>query len=179
MIARNAADEPTEATPPMRPRPGHCIVTPEPGFAQEHYTHLAIPEKSRSLGYLFARVVAVGAGVTPEVQPGALVLVDGQSAALTVGEGGGRFLLVRCANARPAPRREEELAQRMVRMRALQKTFPQQVRPPHVAAELDDHGRAIDEIRTARRRWGRSRLFKPTLDPGLGEGIIAVVGSAA
>jgi hypothetical protein len=153
----------------------HCIVRPLDGLAQDHWTFLEIPEKSRSLGYFFAEVVAVGAGVTDEVRPGCRVIVDRNSAALTLGEGADRLLVVRCTNARPAPRREDELAYRMVRLKALQKLFPKGVRPPQVVAELDDHGQAIEEIRRLRRRWGRSRLFNPTLDPGLGEGIVAVV----
>lgn len=160
-------------------REGHAIVRPISGLAQEHWTHLVIPDKSRSLGYFFGEVLVVGRGVDPAVQPGRWVLVDRNSAALTVGDGPDRLIVVRCGNARPAPRREDELAYRMVRLRALQKTFPIKIRPPHIVAELDDHAKVIAEIREARKRWGRSRLFNPTLDPGLGEGIVAIVETAA
>jgi len=138
----------------------------------------------RAQGAYFAEVIAVGDDVT-EVRPGDVVIVQAMSANAATEDdpltGARGIASVPVLPPRKAQTREEELARRQAALKALRAAYPDgtpmtRVQRERIGVEMNQHDKAIREIRASRIGRGRSRLFSAVRDAGtVAEGILAVV----
>lgn len=173
----------------VRPLAGHVIVAvqAEPEKRGSLYT----PASRRAGTHLIGEVVAIGDEVHPDISVGTRVLMDVMSGHVSNSQASGedlaqlfgvelprRVVVVRCGPPHPAPIQEEQLARIHRHKTDLKKKWqgvpPSQI-PEEVLHTMDQLKLEEACLKEKRKKAGRSRRAAPSLDPGLPEGVIAIL----
>ncbi|MFN3200039.1 MAG: hypothetical protein ACE366_16705 [Bradymonadia bacterium] len=173
----------------VRPLAGHVIVVVEPEPEKRGAIHM--PTSRRAGTHLIGEVLAIGDNVHPDISIGTRVLMDVMSGHVSNSEASGqdlaqifgvelprRVVVVRCGPPHPAPIQEEQLARIHRHKTDLKKQWqgvPPSRIPEEVLHTMDQLKVEETCLKLKRKKAGRSRRAAPSLDPGLPEGVIAIL----